>query len=206
MINVVCLNWNNYLGRGALYVDRLRTMVNRNLTIPYKFIVITERDLPAQRTGWFNKLWLPGMFTGDVLYLDLDVVITKNIDHLVSLAQCDRRRVWMRDDFSYSIVNPRTDLDDEFKRYLGGPGTCNSSVMLWSGRKTIKFSDEFLAQVHGDQNALTALLWPDRIGLLPNDSIKSFKYHPGEVAPIMVFHGAPKMHEVCESWVDEHWR
>lgn len=201
-MNVVCLNWNDYLGRGAEYVSKLRNMVARNLTLPYTFEVVTEEDLPFQRDSWWNKLTLFDMFHDETLYLDLDVVITANINHLVERARTDRDRVWMRDDFSYSIVKPRQDLDEDFKRFLGGAGCCNSSVMLWNG----VYHFERDPECHGDQNVITRELWPDHVGLLPYASIKSYKYHPGEVAPIVVFHGEPKPHEVRDHFVQDHWR
>ena len=61
-------------------------------------------------------------------------------------------------------------------------------------------------KLHGDQNVITRELWPHRIGLFDNSMIHSYKYHPGDVAPIMVFHGKPKPHEVSDEWVIKHWR
>ena len=45
--------------------------------------------------------------------------------------------------------------------------------MYWNGRRKI----EPLYGAHGDQNAITAALWPNGIGLLPNDVVHSYKYH-----------------------------
>lgn len=210
-MKVVCLNYQNYLGRGDEYVAKLRNMVARNLTIEHDFVVITEADPMCftNRTGWWHKLSLLTLFPRDfVLYLDLDIVITANIDHLVDLA-FNREypdKFWMRDDFSYSIVQPRVDVDDGFRETLGGRGTCNSSVMLWRGAWQI---NDDVRNCHGDQNVITRELWPDHIGLLPNESIKSYKYHwlQGQGhGDICVFHGAPKPHEVTDDFVKEHWR
>jgi len=204
MLKVVCLNWNDYLGRGEEYVSKLRSMVWRHLKIPHEFVVVTDTN--DDRVGWFKKLTLLEMFDGEVMFFDLDVIISANIDHLVELARTDQSRLWARDDFSYSRVNPRKDVDDAFRVTLGGPGTINSSVMYWNGRRHI----EPLAGAHGDQNAITAALWPDQIGLFPNDSIKSWKYHVqrGEGhGDICVFHGEPKPHQVArDGWVDANWR
>jgi len=181
-------------------------MVRRHLTIPHKFIELTEHELPRGLEGWWYKLPLLDLFNDEVLYLDLDVVISKNIDHLVEIGRTDQSRLWARDDFSYSRVNPRQGLSADFLVTLGGPGTINSSVMYWKGRRKIPR----LPGAHGDQNCVTHALWPDGIGLFPNDSIKSWKYHAmrGEgYGDICVFHGEPKPHQrEHDEFVRTHWR
>lgn len=214
-LTAVCINQDNYLGRGEEYVSKLRNMVARNLTVPYEFVCLT--DLP--RKGWWSKLELfkPGRFTGPVLYLDLDIIITANIDHLVTLAATDKTRLWMRDDFSYSIIQPKKDMDPETRRFLGGPGCCNSSVMLWQGGSQdfawhcwTNDAERYMREMHGDQNVLTRMLWPEYIGLLPNESIQSYKYgirmRGEKPAPIVVTHGNPKPHELREDWVKACWQ
>lgn len=199
MLTVVCLNWKNYVGRGDLYVSRLRAGIERHLTVPHGFRVVTEADLPAGRAGWFNKLHLLEMFDGDVLYLDLDVVITASIDHLVDCAAADWSRIWARDDWSYPVSVPRP----------GREATINSSVMLWRGRRDMAGAERQIPVTHGDQGIITKLFWPDGIGLLPPESIRSYKYDvwkgraPG---PITVFHGDPKPHIVTDAWVSQHWK
>jgi hypothetical protein len=197
-LSVVCLNWNNYLRRGAEYVGKLQRAVARNLTVPHEFVVVTEKDLPEGRKGWFNKLYLLEMFDGPALFLDLDVVVTANIDHLVEIARSDTSRIWARDDWSYPVTNPRN----------GREATINSSVMLWHGRKDMTGAERLIPETHGDQGIITQLFWPHEIGLLPNDSVGSYKYEVlrgKKPAPITVFHGVPKVHEVNEPWVRQHW-
>jgi hypothetical protein len=198
MITVVCLNWNDYLGMGAQYVGHLRRGVERHLTHEHTFVEVTERDLPVGRTGWFCKLHLPEMFDGDVLYLDLDVVITGSLDPLVETLTTDRSRIWARDDWSYPVTNPR----------LGKEATINSSVMLWHGRKDMSgVTEKMLRETHGDQGIITQLFWPHGLGLLPPEMVKSFKYDVQrlrkEPGPITVFHGQPKPHEV--PWALRCW-
>jgi hypothetical protein len=195
---VVCLNWNDYLGRGAEYVGKLQRAVARNLTVPHEFVEVTEADLPPGRSGWFYKLNLLEMFDGPVLFLDLDVIVSGNIDHLVEIARNDPTRIWARDDWSYPVTNPR----------YGKEATINSSVMLWHGRKDMAGAERLIPVTHGDQGIITQLFWPHGIGLLPGDSIRSYKYDvrngksPG---PITVFHGAPKCHDIRDPWVKQHW-
>ena len=104
MLNVICVNAGNYLGRGVEYVRNLNDMVRRNLPEGYagKFIVFTDtpgdygcgvevRDLPHPGLdGWWNKLALfkPGVFNWDdrVLYLDLDTVLAGRLDAVANYA------------------------------------------------------------------------------------------------------------------------
>lgn len=206
-VRVLCVKYGSKYG--PEWVLRLRSMVAKHLTYAHEFVCLTEnpiegvdcRPLGKQLPTWWSKLSLfePGAFPGENLYLDLDVVLTANIDGLVDAARTDTARLWMRDDFSYSLRKPREGLGSDMTRLLGGPGCCNSSVMLWSGdavrRAWDDFKPEVMDRLHGDQNYLSALLWPNQIGLLPDELVCSFKYHieRGQAqAPVVVFHGQPK--------------
>lgn len=198
-LTVACLNWRDYLGRGQEYVDKLRRGVERHLSEPHEFRVVTEDDLPAGRKGWFNKLHLLEMFDGEALYLDLDVIVSGSLDPFVAQLRSDPSRIWARDDWSYPVTQPRH----------GREATINSSVMLWRGRRDMTGADALIPVTHGDQGIITQLFWPDGIGLLPGDWVRSFKYDvmrgrpPG---PVTVFHGDPKPHIVTDRWVAECWR
>lgn len=215
-LTVACLKWGTKYPDE--YVLKLRNMVSRNLTVPHSFVCFTEspvpgvycRALPSDLPTWWGKIGLfkPGLLTGDVLYLDLDVVITDEINGMVSLLESDRDRLWIRDDFSYSLRHPRHGLSPETRILLGGEGCCNSSVMLWHGDACRDIWDRFdpacMDVLHGDQNYITQMLWPEKIRLLPDQWASSYKY--GGCGAVRVFHGSPKPHEVREQWVSECWR
>ena len=199
MLTVVCLNWYDYLGRGAEYVAKMRRSVGRYLTVPHDWREVTEADLPAGRRGWFNKLHLLEMFDGEVMYLDLDVVVSGSLDPFVDVLRADPARIWARDDWSYPVTQPRH----------GREATINSSAMLWSGRKDMTGAERLIPVTHGDQGIITQLFWPHGIGLLPNDWIKSYKYdvrRGREPGPVTVFHGEPKPHVVTDKWVHDCWQ
>lgn len=220
-LRVLCVKWGDKYGPEWVY--RLRNMVQRNLTVPHEFVCITEAPvegvtclpLVCDLPHWWQKVGLlqRGFFPGWNLYLDLDVVITSNIDELLSAAMIDDSRLWMRDDFSYSILNPKQGLNDADRERLGGLGTCNSSVMCWKGDAACEAFDAFTPDVmdrlHGDQNWITKALWPKKIGLYVNEFIGSYKYgqlRNESIRPVMVFHGNPKMdtlpngHELRRIW------
>jgi len=206
-LTVACVKWGTRYSE--LWVRRLKSMVEKHLSLPHRFVCLTDRpidgieciQLTSGLTGWWSKLELfkRGKFEGKVLYLDLDVVITASIDSIVEAAN-DPTRLWMRDDFSYSLKCPRKDIDPQTRRLLGGIGVCNSSVMVWQDNAIsdawTQFTPDVMSILHGDQNYLCRLLWPDRIGFLPDASVGSYKYgkiRNEPIAPVMVFHGNPKM-------------
>ena len=114
--------------------------------------------------------------------------------------------VYAPDDFSYSLTNPKQGLGSDMQRQLGGPGTVNSSVMLWHDDAGQAVWDEFkpekMDEVHGDQNWITQALWPHTLRLMSPGWICSYKYHVqrGEpTLPIVVFHGEPKVTGLSKS-------
>lgn len=99
MKQIICMKWGTKYGSD--YVNRLYSMVSRNITGPFRFICLTddarelreeievgacpEVDIPApqRNQGWRKvSLWAESLpdLEGDVLFLDLDIVITGNID------------------------------------------------------------------------------------------------------------------------------
>lgn len=100
MKNVICINWGTMYG--APYINRLYAMVARNITPPFRFVAFTDTtdgvrsevecfdlpdmpgEIPQKTPGKWQKarLWAPQLadLQGNFLFLDLDVVITDNID------------------------------------------------------------------------------------------------------------------------------
>ena len=92
MITVTCVCWGDKFP--IEYVNNLKSMVEKNTTIDHKFVVLTDRPrkgldyriLKPGFQGWWNKLQLFDSFhdLGDrCFYLDLDTVITGNLDWLL---------------------------------------------------------------------------------------------------------------------------
>lgn len=96
---VICIKWGNKFG--PEYVNRLHGMISRNITPPFRLYCFTDdgaglhpdiavRPLPEfdykaperTRGKWpKSRLWGDlGDVTGVVLFLDLDVIVTGNID------------------------------------------------------------------------------------------------------------------------------
>jgi hypothetical protein len=93
MLNIVCvLRQGGKVGYDATWVEKLKNSVARNITLPYKFMCLSDCNVPCDRIplistgkGYWSKLELfrPNLFDGPVLYIDLDNVICGNLDNLV---------------------------------------------------------------------------------------------------------------------------
>jgi hypothetical protein len=109
IVNIVCLKWGDVYSPD--YVNNLYSMIKRNITLPFRFICLTEnsQNIRAEVEIWplpefqeppleyarYCQAWrklalfksgLAGM-QGKVLFLDLDVVIMSNIDSFFSYSK-----------------------------------------------------------------------------------------------------------------------
>ena len=97
---IVCMNWGTPYGPN--YVNRLYSMIARNITGPFRVVCLTDNiegirsevecfpcpeiklPFPYCNHGWRKIVtWAPevvGLHPGQVLFLDLDLVITGSLD------------------------------------------------------------------------------------------------------------------------------
>lgn len=110
MITVVCYLWrdNTRDNRGYTFqhdhVRVLQSMVKRNLSVPHRFVCVTDDKVQGVQTvpmDWrkhipgtvfarlmqHNPDWCRANLGERVLSLDIDVVITRSIDHIVSRSE-----------------------------------------------------------------------------------------------------------------------
>ena len=228
MLNFVCIYYGNKYS--FPYVKNLHNMVERNLTTPHKFICFTDNTVIAQRkefrstniefrqfkrhdfNGWFNKLQLfspDSNLDGNTLYMDLDVVIMKNIECFGYIGE-NKNFVGMND------FNPTT-------------GLFNSSIMRFNNEYHSKLIwDEYIkrrSEFHnctGDQEIISKLIkghkdtisfpdewtqsykWFDRKGLRYHSEKWTYEQDPN--AKVCVFHGRPNPAESTQEWVKELWK
>ena len=219
-----------------IYVERLYNMLKANSKHDIRLHVFTEpsRIVPAPfikheleewpgiagpKKSWWYKMQMfnPTHNLGRVLYLDLDTVITKNIDWIWNLNEC---YFWAIKDFRYLWRSTWTGI--------------NSSVMIWD---TVKFNwiwKDFISKninatvklYHGDQDYLNSLLDDKNRRFFDVESMKSWRWQcndggldmtsqkyrkPGlgtivdSNTAIMVFHGRPKPHEISDYVVEQYW-
>lgn len=185
MLTVACVNVGNYLGMGDVYVERLKSMVSKHLTEPFEFVCITESD----KAGWWAKidLFKPGLFSGRVLYLDLDTVIVGNLDELVKHKGIVHLKDWGWTKNDYC-----------------------SAIMIWDAGEHAEiynnYDDDVPSLFRGDQDWITELgNWQ----ALPVGMCVSYRYvsrkQPPKGACVVQFHGKPKPHEITTGWVPESW-
>ena len=209
MLTVLCV-----LRSGGIYtpewVRKLRDAAERQIVGRYKFVCLSDVDVPCERIdiandwpGWWAKITIfrPGVIDGPTLYLDLDTVLTGPIDVRVPHDFAMLRNFWV-------------------------PDMVGSGVMWFSGENVPhKVYDKFVRQplaymAHhkrhedppyiGDQ----AFVWDalnrevDQVNdYLPG--IYSYKMHclrrlPAD-ASIVCFHGLPRPTEVTADWMQKHW-
>jgi lipopolysaccharide biosynthesis glycosyltransferase len=211
-------------------------MIAKNSTREFRLHVFTEADRPVpahmikhELTSWPavhgpKKAWWYKMqmfdtvhHRGPLLYFDLDVVITGNIDWIWNL---DQERFWGIRDF----------------RYLWRPNWngINSSVMFWNtGRMQWIWQnfqensiDSTVRRFHGDQDFLNSLIPPSTKRFFAEERFQSWRWQvldggidvktrtyarPGSGAAIhpntrvIVFHGQPKPHEVTDPDIQRLW-
>ena len=234
MIDVACLihgetyDWQ--------YVDRLYSMVSRNVNQPITMHVYTEKQRPVPapyvkhelldwgfggpKKAWWYKLQLfnPLYHHGPMLYFDLDTVIVNDISWIIKL---DTDVFWSVRDFKYL-----------WKPHLYN---VNSSVMWWD---TSKFSDIWhracdqdipiiMRRHHGDQDFLSETIEQSRRRCFDPDKIRSWRwqcldggfdfasrryFRPGtgtrfdEDVSVLIFHGSPKPSEVRDPVIGQHWQ
>lgn len=230
---VVCLKHGNKYG--PEYVNVLANMVKRNCTLDYEFVCYTEnpigidtnkvtiRPLPTAYKigGWWFKplLFNPDLNErGTILYIDLDVIIFKNIDKLFT---------HLPDQF---IV-----IRDFNRWHQKGWNKMNSSVVRWNVgqhpqiyKDFVKDASQVARRYHGDQDWLFAKVKKD-FQFWPDEWIQSYKWEmrgkppltrdaagfrnfttPGVplIKPetsIAVFHGDPNPKICCDPWCKENW-
>lgn len=209
-LTVLCVRWGSKYGNE--YVRRLQAGVARHLSLEHRFVCLTNDPvpgvcclpLPSGLPNWWAKIGMfrPGIIDGEKLYLDLDDVVHGPLDPFVR--RDAPTKVWALDDFSYSLRTPKTDLDPTTRGLLGGPGTCNSSVLYWTADFGSDLWDKFrfdtMNRLHGDQNQITQTLWPHTLELYPPGLACSYKYDvlygKGRFGSVTVFHGDPKPHQL----------
>lgn len=215
-LTVVCSKWGTQYG--PEYVDRLHGMVEEHLTLPHRFVCFTDstygidggidcfplepmwagKDLVQlhQRRGGISAGY-PNLylfrkdfpFTGRVLYLDLDVVITGSLDELVQ----QEGPFWaIKDWWAHNWNGSVTLFEAGFRPQLWDEFPPKDLDSLGNGQ-------HWLSRYVPDGQA-----WPDAW-------VRSYKIHcqgmdsyPDDCR-VVVFHGEPKPDQVPDAWVHDNW-
>lgn len=189
---------------GPEYVRILKDMVGRYLSLPHRFVCLTDRpddlsDIECMRIddlgGWWSKLELfrPGRFTGRVCYFDLDVAIVGPLDELVQ--QDGIIADWNLPMFNSSVMGWEAGTRDIECPAEGQRDARWGTVM-----------QEMFA--YGDQQWI-ASRWPDWPTYPPEWCVsyrKSAQFTVPDKASVVCFHGQPKPAAITTGWVPEVWK
>ena len=203
-LTVACVKAKPYYDHK--WVNRLYRAVQRHLTLPHRFVCMTDdssaiqcytKKLPADVQGWWAKIALfrKGVFDGPVLYLDLDTVITDSLDFVGEY----------KGDFAI--------LRDFYRDDGYGSG-----VMLWN-KPVPHVWENWVAQFRpqhalGDQGWMEEQIQnADRLQDVFPGKFVSYKVDCAardalpEGAAVVCMHGEPKNHQFPEAhWVSRAWR
>ena len=228
MITVACVFWGTKFSLD--YVYNLKAMVDRNTTVPHKFICYSDRGIPGVETrilkpgyvGWWNKLQMfdtSNKVSDRVVYLDLDTVITGNLDWLLEY------RGWFMGIEDVGAVNKH---QPHLKNVL------QTGVMAWDFEPNSHFWNTFVLSYdrvvdtfRGDGEYLSSITNPYHRDLLQHkfpNKLKSYKYDvypgpPSEEVAIVCFHGRPSIEQAMaetittpmavykpQMWIKDYWR
>lgn len=227
---VLCVRFGPKYSRD--YVEKLRNMVQRNVTVPYEFVCITDDSRPIDgvrlivqpfqnyRKIWWHKIHmfdssLP--LYGRILYFDLDVIICNNINKLL-----------------IDHENKFLGIKDFNRKFHNNWQYLNSSVMSWLHGSQHQIYQQFknnsvdAQRLQGDQDWIWKLC-KTQITFWPTEWIMSYKWeirnreelvnrtgkqgfktiaHPNipRECSVAVFHGDPKPQDVHDPFVIDHWR
>ena len=232
MLNVICVKHGTKYT--SLHVNRLYNMVKRHLTIPHRFVCFTENPtdinpninivkLPynSSISGWWWKTYIfcKDHFNNfDInLYFDLDMVIVKNIDKLITYKQ--GRFIGLED----------------VGRVFGNKGKLGSAVMRWQDHTYSNIWNTFIPNPDiakkyptGDQ----AYIWDlqkSNIEFFPTKWIMSYKWEVRSTkeltrvnkrwvfskirnpeidneTSVLAFHGTPSLEDVQDKIIVENWQ
>jgi hypothetical protein len=159
--NLVCVKWGDKFS--PEHVNRLYRMAKKNISLPFNFYCWTEDStglydeiniVPLDETldlkAWWWKLTLfkENNLKGINLYLDLDVVIQSNIDHLFDIAKHDKLTLIDRS-IEDNFENLAYEKDNDRQRDLHITSSMyNSSIMIWYANENQDLYKKFASNIN----------------------------------------------------------
>lgn len=227
---IVCLKHGDKYS--SVYVNRLYNMTKRHSKANFKFACLTENSsglnpniivipLPSvDLVGWWYKVWIFDSdfpLKGQLLYMDLDIVIINNFDHM-----------WDFEPDKFSIIR------DFNRKFISNYEKFNSSIFklktgsfphVWNN---LKVNPDMMRRLHGDQDWIFKQI-KSNFTFWPEDWIQSYKWEirskndliaengkrkfKNIAAPFikndtsfLVFHGDPKPEDVKDPIIVDNWQ
>jgi len=224
-VTVICVLWQGDFRERPYnpdWVRRLKNMVARNLSIPHRFVCLSNVDVPCERIplkhdwpGWWSciELFRPDLpVEGLLLHIELDTLI---VDSLNEIAEhpADFASASCKDFYPIKFPDPK--LRHKIPRAKGRTITkYRNGVMAWDkgARSEIytKFSPDVMQKFRGDQDWIGHILpneatFPDQWFIKIRDCSK--KQPPPEDVKI-VFCNPTKNDQAVNiyPWTAEIWK
>lgn len=184
------------------YVRRLRDGVAENLTVPHRFVCMTDHPIDGVEciplkygmAGWWAKaeMFRPELPFGRVLYVDLSAVITGSLDDMATQDGIVITKDWYFGGPSQSVLLYTVgDFENVWDEFIKDPEH-------WSS-----IGDKMIAPDFGDQVLMNRIETPDMRywqDVLPGHLV-SYKVHGiTDDCRMIKFHGSPKPHEL--NWLE----
>ncbi len=177
------------------WVNKLYRCFRRNLTIPFRFVVLTDRPyeftkgveqelLGTDEPDWHSMIE-PFRIEGPLIVAGLDTVILGNLDRLARWCET-----------ATAIALPKSP---------GKPFACNGLALVPKGKTDIYArwnGENDMELLRAQPHVMIDDLWPEQVV-----SFKQYVRPKGtRSSRIVYFHGDPKPHQLQLEWVREHWR
>lgn len=211
-LTVACLKWGTRYS--ADYVNILHDMVRRHLSVPHRFVCLTDdpagidcetMPIVPNLPTWWGKLTLFGHpVPGRILFFDLDTVIVGNIDDFARYCGpfCVVKPVFRDWGYMSSVMS----IAPDFGRPVWESFARDPNAAIERCRREADPSWNLGDQRWLELTVPRADYWQDE---LPGQLV-SYKAHCRNGLPhnarVVCFHGRPNPDEVKDSWVLEHWR
>lgn len=232
---VVCLKWGTKYS--AEYVNKLYNMVTRNLTVPHEFVCFTDdttginlgiRTEPLTLIKGVKGWWYKPMFfnpdfilQGTILFLDLDLIIFRNIDSLFTykpgkfciIRDFNRCRMPRYPKFNSSVfrlnAGHQAHVYTEFmkdparncKLHLGDQEWIYSKV-----KDEFEYWPEELIRSYKWEMRNREKIEPKRTDGVARDFVQQGTPSILKGTSVAVFHGDPNPHSCKDEWVAAHWK
>ena len=233
-INILCVKHG--VKYSAEYVNILYSMCKRHCSLDFNFYCLTDdakgldknilvKMLPNNLAGWWSKMY---MFSnkldikGEILYMDLDVVIANNIDKLFTFADDNwaiirdflrnQNKTWQK--YNSSVIKFTSgDLDKMWQDFTIGQADIQRRfrgdqdyIFYWAqkNKKATLFPDEWIQSWKWEIRS--SRQWADG-GKVGNRTFKTIEnVVPPKDCCITVFHGDPNPSNCKDPFVVDNWR
>jgi len=182
----------------------MRDQVSRWLPVPHRFVALVSENvhgvscIPLQHEwpGWWSKLELFSLLEPPVFYMDLDIVLTGDITHLVTYPH-----IFTTSNFvspgpkgvNSSVMAWDTDLSELYRRFLESPERAFADHVTSNN-----WVDQGFIQTYHPPHMFFNDMWPGEVVSFKRDLRK---LDPTGKTKIVVFHGRPKPQEVVRPWI-----